>query len=255
MENEEKQIMQEADESSEKKTNKVGGFLRSVGKGLINTGKKLREWSKEELEKIQDGMEFKKEFNRETHEFKVDGTTESFRGFKNPEEDIVYVRVQDEKITKFVKSDSILVRISDNLKLQVISVEIKNVINGSLMVNGESIPIALFAIHTKVFEKEKVATVINNVTQNMSISDSTIHGNLQQNSDVSNKLNEFEQKLRLFKPSFFTKGSYTEAVKIYGEVKNSVINGQKDSPIVTKFIDLLGKLGGSLITIFTSIIL
>ena len=74
---------------------------------------------------------------------------------KNTEDSNIYYKIQDDKITKFVKSDSILVRTSDNFKLQVISVENKKVINGSLVVNGEQVPIALFTIVTKVYEKEK----------------------------------------------------------------------------------------------------
>jgi hypothetical protein len=254
MENKEKLIEQETKDSKEQSVNKVGGFIKSIGKGLVNTGKKVGEWTKDELEKIQDEIEFKKEFNKETHEFKVDGTSETLRGFKNPEENVVYVRVQDEKITKFVKSDSILVRTSDNLRLHVISVETKNVVNGSLNVKGENVPIALFALHTKPYEKEKISTVVNNVTQTLSISGSTIQGNVQQISDLTNKLNEFERQLRSFKPSIFAKSTYTEAVKIYGEVKELIINEHKDSPVVFKFIDLLGKLGGPLLSIFTTII-
>jgi len=76
MENKEKLIEQETKDSKEQSVNKVGGFIKNIGKGLINTGKKVGEWTKDELEKIQDGIEFKKEFIKETHEFKVDGTSE-----------------------------------------------------------------------------------------------------------------------------------------------------------------------------------
>jgi len=116
------------------------------------------------------------------------------------------------------------------------------------------VPISLFAIFTKPHEKEKITTVVNNVTQSMTITGSTIQGNVQQVSDLTNKLNDFETQLKAFKTGLFNKNIQTEAVKIYGDVKSSIINGQKDSPIVSKFLELLGKLGGTLLPIFTTLI-
>lgn len=254
MKNEDKTIEQGEVEIKVNRFSNIGGLLKNAGKSIINTGKRFKEWTKDELEKFQENLDFKKEFNKETHEFRIDGTNETFRGFKNTEDSNIYYKIQDDKITKFVKSDSILVRTSDNFKLQVISVENKKVINGSLVVNGEQVPIALFTIVTKVYEKEKVSTIVNHVTQNLSISDSTINGNIQQINDLTNKLNDFEANLYSFKPAFLSKNTYNEAIKIYGSVKESIITGQKESPIVTKFMDLLTKLGGPLLSIFTTII-
>lgn len=259
MNNEEAKVVQdesldESVQNEKKSTGKIGGLFKGAGKFLSDVGNKVVKWTKEEADRIMSSMEFKKEFIKETYEFKIEGTNESFRAFKNPTEDVIFFRVEDEKITKYVKSNSILVRTTDGLKLSVISVETKKVENGNLKVNGTEVPISLFTIFTKPHEKEKITTVVNNVTQSMTITGSTIQGNIQQISDLANQLNDFETQLKAYKAGLFNKNIHTEAVKIYGDVKSSIINGQKDSPIVLKFLELLRNLGGSLLSIFTTFI-
>lgn len=257
MENEEKNEEQQSKpEELENKNegNKFRGFLKNVGKSLWDQGNKLKKWTKEELEKIQDGIEFKKELRKETYEFKIEGTNESFRGFKSPEDTTIFFRVQDQRVLKMVKSNSILVRTSDNMKLQVISVETRRVENGSLFVNGEEVPISLFSIQTKIYEKERVPAIVNNVTQNMSISGSSIHGNIHQVADISSKLNDFEDQLKAFKPKMLYKTQHAEAIKIYGDIKDSIIRGEKESSKIETFMVLLAKLGGGLLAGFSSII-
>lgn len=246
MDSEEKNI--DNAEKGVKTSNKVASIFKGVGTVITNTARNIVQATKDELKKLHESKEFNKEFIKNTYEFSVDGTKESFRGFKALDENIIYFRIQDDEITRFVKSNSIITRTTDNLKLQVISVETKNVVNKSLDVNGVQIPLALFAIIVKLYDKEKITSVINNVTQNITITDSTIHGNIQQINDLTNKLNVFEKELRSFKPSIFKKDTYNEAIKIYGSVKESLINGQKDEPIIQKFIEMLGKISTVLLT-------
>lgn len=247
-------ITVEMEQTEKKSSSKKQGFFKVAGKLLFDVGKKVAKMTKEEADKIKSSIDFKKEFIKETYEFEIEGTNGSFRGFKNPDNDVIYFRVEDKNVRKYVKSNSILIRTSDNLKLSVLSVETKKVENGTLVVNGAEIPISLFTIQTKLYEKERITSVTNKITQTMTISGSTIQGNIQQINDLTNKLNDFEHQLCTYNPGLLSKKSHVEAVKIYGDVKNSIINGQKENSIVQKFLALLGKLGGPLLAVFSAII-
>jgi len=250
------EIVQELNQEEKKPTtgDKIGGALKGLGKGLVGAASKGFQWGKEQYEKMQESNEFKKEFKRQTYEYSVEGTSTSFRAFRDDEHSRLLVHIESEHISKTVRADSVLICTDDNSKRTVVAVNIKQAIAGEITVEGRIIPLSLFSILTKEFVKEKDPQVTYNVTQTMNITDSTVQGNIQQINDITTKLNDFESQLKAFKPSVFQKNHYQEAIKIYGSVKDSIIHGQKDSSVVKTFLDLILKLSSALFTIFSGIV-
>lgn len=241
------------DETKQTK-NKTSDMLRKTCGNIVTSSKKILNQGKKKIDEFTNIHKLKKEIIKQTYEFLVEGTNKTFRGFKNSKEDVIFCSIEDEILTKYVKSNDILIRTSDNLKLIVVSIETKELVNRTLMVNENEYSITLWRIYTKKYEKDKVTTIINNVTQTMTITDSTVQGNIQQINDLETRLNEFETQLRAFKPKFFQKNNYTEAIKIYGDVKNSIINGQKENISIVRFVDLIKKISIPLLNFFISII-
>ena len=60
MKNEDKTIEQGEVEIKVNRFSNIGGLLKNAGKSIINTGKRFKEWTKDELEKVSRESRFQK---------------------------------------------------------------------------------------------------------------------------------------------------------------------------------------------------
>ena len=94
-----------------------------------------------------------------------------------------------------------------------------------------------------------------NQTQNQSI---VIQGN--NSGDISQvakqqfDLEEIKNAINGFNPSFLQRKKKEEAIELYGNFKNCIINKQKDETIFKKFLEILKTVAPAVITLATNLI-
>lgn len=94
-----------------------------------------------------------------------------------------------------------------------------------------------------------------NQTQNQSI---VIQGNnsgdITQVAKQQSDLEAIETAINSYKPSIFQRQKKSEAIELYGNFKNCIINKKKDETIFKKFLDILKIVAPSVITLAMNLI-
>lgn len=245
------------EKTQESKLKKIGGVLKDIGNKAGEQIHKGYEWTTQKYDKIKQDLDFKNEIKKHSYNYAVVGTKSSFRAFRDNENSRLLVLIDNSDVAKVIKSESIIQSSDDNSKWVVTSIDNREAIQTEFNYKGDTIPLSVFAINIRIFEPNKdkpIAYYISNNSQNITINESTIHGNVQQINDVTQKLDVFEKEFQMIKPSLFQKKNYTEAVKIYGDVRDSIINGNYKVPAINKFAELIGAISGELLKHFSSII-
>ena len=267
-------------ENSESLTNNLGdepikteNRLLKLGKSTLSKGLKglneiknqsvkgfneLKKVAIRAYEGIKDSIEFKNAFNEETYEFEVLGAFNKLnqqikiRAFRLIDENELLFKCDDNDI-KRILSGTILKTVKDYSLIEITMIDDKKQVNYKLLVKEEECNVPCFKAKFKLYENKK--QVINNVNQSISISNSTIHGDVNQINEINNKLDELENLLKNAKPGLFgkAKSNQQDAIKLYGSFRNCVINGKKDDPIIKKFIDLAISVIPNIVTIVASL--
>lgn len=254
---EEKKNDQTVEETSTKKENNFIQGLKKIKDATVSTASKTVNKIKDEYNKLMTSVEFKKEFDKvydsKAHEFTIESTEKKFKGIKHSSQDFILILNEDLSKIKSLKSSDVLVRSKSQRKYVVLEIEDKEDDIILLIVDGKEIKCPASKIMVKDYIESISPTVVNTITNQSVHVSGTVHGNVQQISDVTVKLDKFEKELRNAKVSIFNKGKHEEIVKIYGDVKDSIINGKKDQTLFDKFCKLLGSFNLELLNHFTSI--
>jgi hypothetical protein len=239
---------------SNEKFKKIGSIIKVATSTVVNTVNKGIDYGKKLYEEKKEEVEFIKHFNNNTYFYEVLGTKGHFRAFRDASSNRLLVRIDDSEVTKLLKCDSILICKDDESKLVVTSVDVKQSLNFEFPFNDEMIVLSVFAVNVRTYEKEKDKAITYNIQQTMNFTDSTVNGNIVQTNEITTALNSFENELRSFKPGILKRNTHNDSLKIYGDVKELIIQGDKKNPLVYMFMKLLGSLGGTLLASFISIL-
>lgn len=118
----------------------------------------------------------------------------------------------------------------------------------------DNYPIKCTSYYYKPYVKP-VAHFTQNITntQNITVGDNN-SGDISIVADFGNQLCEIENAINSYRPSIINKHKKDEAIKLYGNFKNCVINKQKDQTLFEKFIKILEIVAPTVVSIATTII-
>ena len=114
-------------------------------------------------------------------------------------------------------------------------------------------PIKCYKCRYEVYIPSTPSTI--NQTQNQSI---IVHGD--NNGDITqvakqqSDLEEIENAINAFRPNLFKRNKKQEALELYGNFKNCIINRKKDEGLFSKFLDILKVVAPAAIALAQSLI-
>ena len=239
-------------------------FIKDAASGVANKAKETYNQIKENIEdsrlEQQNNKRFQQEYNDKTYLFEVTSTQDKngrpllIRAFRIDKETLYIPSREDNRSNLF--SGTKLLNTQDKSKIKIKYLEIKEVVIYTLKVDDTEHPIQCFkAIYSYDEDNNdsKITNITNTVNQNVSIAGSNT-GDISLVSNIEIELEEFMQEIRDVKTSRIGKvaKAKTEAIKIIGPVKDTIINGKKDKELIDKFIELLGVFASGFITRFVS---
>jgi len=270
MQDEKETIQTTEDVTNDKPTEKKKGILdfgKKIWAGIEEKAKDVasdvKEFSDKKKEEHKEHEAFKKAYSESTYVYEIQGAIEkngrakTICAFRIKESNELDIWVNEDHVND-VFSNSILLNLLDRSKIRILTVETKEIRHHKLLIDGTEKTIQCFVASYEKFDESKVQgpqVVHNEVHQNVSIGGNN-SADISLNSNIQVKFEELEKDIRALKFSpFNTKGKkqQEEALTIIGPVKNCIINGKKDDPLVKKFLDLLLAIAPTLASVFLAI--
>jgi hypothetical protein len=251
---------------TEKKKN-ILDFGKKIWAGIEEKAKDVaadvKDYTDKKKEEHKELEAFKKAYSESTYVYEIQGAiekngrTKTICAFRIKEKNELEIWENEDHIGD-VFSNSILLNLLDRSKIQILTVETKEIRHHKLLIDGIEKTIQCFVASYEKYDEKKVQgpqVVHNEVHQNVNIGGNNT-GEVSLNSNIQVKFDQLERDIRALKFSpFNTKGKkqQEEALTIIGPVKNCIINGKKEDPLVKKFLDLLLAIAPTLATVFLAI--
>lgn len=193
-------------------------------------------------------------FNKESIEFTAIAGSPSmdnienafrFRGIKSMQDSSLLV-------LKSVQLKAGTIIVSQEGNFRITDVDSKHEIDFPLD-DSSPYPIKCYKCRYEIYIPSSPSTI--NQTQNQSIiiqGDNS--GDITQVAKQQSDLEEIENAINSFKPNILQKKKKQEALELYGNFKNCIINKKKDAGLFSKFLDVLKVVAPTVIAIAQSLI-
>lgn len=239
-----------------KKDNVLKKGVTKVGKGISKITKSAFTGAKNFIDEIQAQQEWNKQFKLNSSEYSVLPLN-----FENDNE--FYKHTKYVYAIKLAEKQCLIIRASDKLSvnqvllgkqnqaLQIYDFEDKVEFYPS---DDAPYPIKCLKYYYKPYSKP-LSQTIQNITnnQNVTVGDNN-SGDITLVADFSSQLAEIEKAINDYHPSILNKKKKDEAIKLYGNFKNCVINHKKDEKFFDKFIKVLNIVAPAAATIASTLI-
>lgn len=255
MDIEEQNNLEQETSSPEPEPKKDSIFKKGLTK-VKNAGIKLGNFVETKIDTFQAHKEWNKHFELNASKFSVlplnfENDAEYYKHINY----IFAIKLADKQCLIVRKDDKLNVNQvlsgKQNQALQIVDFEDKTIPYPS---SDNQYPIECIKYFYKPYSKP-VSPHIQNITNNQTV---TVEGNNSGDitlvADFSTQLAELEKAINDSHPSFFYKKKKEEAIKLYGNFKDCVINRQKDKSLFDKFKDVLKIIAPAAVSIVTAII-
>lgn len=233
----------------------VNNFGKNTLNGIKNTVSNAKNIAQNAIDKHNALKEIRKKFEQEATIFFMWENTDK-NGTNNRLKTIYAIKFPQESYLLLLKSDSInigtVLSADKGQSFIVTDLDDKTIINYPL---NEQVPYYLDCYKVFYqFYQTKSPTVVQQI-QNQSV---TIHGN--NSGDITlvakqqDDLNTIESAIHSYKPNLFDKWKKNQAIELFGNFKNCIINKQKDQTLFDKFIKVLEVIAPSVVSIAKTLI-
>lgn len=239
-------------------TNTTASLLKKIGSKIKTTAETATSKLRSKIDDLHEQSEVNKRnkdlFNKESIEFtaisghpSVDDLKSAFRfrGIKVMQDSSLVVQ-------NGVQLQAGIVIISSEGNFRITDIDSKHEIDFPF--DGSSkYPIKCYKCRYEVYIPSSPSTI--NQTQNQNI---VVHGD--NNGDITqvakqqSDLDEIENAINSFKPNLLQKRRKQEALELYGNFKNCIINKKKDEGLFSKFLDVLKVVAPAAIALAQSLI-
>lgn len=164
---------------------------------------------------------------------------------------------------KSMQDHSLLVRIKDKLIVNTVIVSnegsfiIRDVDSKTLfdypLDNSSTCPIKCYKCLYEGYTAPTASVVNNTVNQSMTI-EGDANGDITQIATLQSDLERIESEIQKFKPTLFNKKKKDDAIVLFGNFKNCIINKQKDESLFSKFLEVLKVVAPAAISLATALI-
>lgn len=239
------------DENSSNKKNNLSekfkhGF-NSTKTWLKNTAKSASESVKYEIDKRQKISALNRIFESEATEYIDSLSGQTIYGIReNIDSKKILIRKKDEIIC-----NSVLNYLGQSFRI----IDATPKIMVPYTKEGNDQVLECYHVKFELIQNEKPIANTTNVTQIL-----TIHGDNNGEANlttvVKDQLEKLEETIRNYKPSLFGKGKnlQNQAIEMYGNFKNCIINKQKNQTLFDKFIKIVSSFLPTAVPLITALI-
>lgn len=243
-------------EPESKKDNIFKKSLNKIGTGISKIAQGAYTGAKNFIDEIQAHQGWNKHFELSASEFSVYPLN-----FENDKE--YYKKIKYISAIKIAEKQCLLVRGADKISVNQVLMGKQNQVfkivdfedNPEPYPSSEvQYPIDCFKYFYKPYERQ-ISQTIQNITNNQTVTvGDNNSGDITLVADFSSQLADIEKAIHNYQPSIFNKKKKDEAIKLYGNFKNCVMNKQKDQSLFDKFIKVLEVVAPVAISIVSTII-
>ena len=239
-------------------TNTKDSKLKKFGAQLIATAETKASQIKEKFDELHEQSKANKQnkdlFNKESIEFtaisghpSVDDLKNAFRfrGIKVMQDSSLIVQ-------KSVQLHAGIVIISSEGNFRITDVDSKHEIDFPFE-GSSKYPIKCYKCRYEVYMPSSPST-INQTNHQSIIVQGDNNGDITQVAKQQSDLDEIENAINSFKPNLLQKRRKQDALELYGNFKNCIINKKKDEGLFSKFLDVLKVVAPAAIALAQSLI-
>lgn len=232
------------------KASKKPGIASRVFDKIKNAGSQLAAFVKNEFDEMQEKSARKKHYEDNTETFfrldANDTLQEMFHAIRDIDNKVLYIASVEKNLAS-IKSGV-------NVKCPDSSVIVVSQVSGEPSTqNIKGIDFECIKVTYKL--KEEIPhfeqTVYNKATTNIEIGSN--YGDISVINYMS-QLDALEAEIKNAKSGIFGNGKKKEAIQMFGNFKNCVLNRTKDKTLFDRFVDLLKSVAPAAVTIATNII-
>lgn len=242
-----------------KQKSKIGKFFSSVGSKAISAVKAGATFVKDKTVTAYDKHQEIQKNNKMFEDASIKFTISSEKIQSGDFSDIVQFYA-----IKSMQDHSLLVRIDTRLtvntvivsnegQFRITDIDSKTEIDFPVD-NSSQYPIKCYKCLYEAYKKEPASPVVNNTINQSNVIHGDNYGDVTQIATQQDDLDKIESEIQKYKPKLLHKGKKEEALILFGNFKNCVLEKKKDKSLFDKFLDVLKIVAPAVVSIATALI-